>query len=180
MDAMEQHPPHQAYDPTPSKGDVSVSCSPAASPTSKEGYANQPQEPNDSLPLGQATHRKRWEGTLSSLRWWLPEILAALCAVTAFAAIVGVARHYRGHSIQGVGLPSGLTLNGLIALLSTTARAAILIPVASALSQEVWLWLSRERRQVARHAKIRDLQVSDEASRGAWGSLLFLRHFRRR
>ena len=44
--------------------------------------------------------------------------------------------------MQDVGLPSGLTLNGLIALLSTIARVALMVPVASVLSQEVWLWLS--------------------------------------
>ena len=67
----------------------------------------------------------------TSLLWWWPELLAALCAVAAFAGIVGVAKHFRGHSIQETGLPSGLTLNGLIALLSTVARAALLIRLSS-------------------------------------------------
>lgn len=120
------------------------------------------------------------KGYFTSLRWWWPEILAALCAIAALAGIIWVARSYRGRSIEAVGLPSGLSINGLIALLATVTRAALLIPVASALSQEVWLWLSVARHRSTRWGELRDFEISDEASRGAWGSLLLLRHFRRR
>ena len=83
--------------------------------------------------------------------------------------------------MQDVGLPSGLTLNGLIALLSTIARVALMVPVASVLSQEVWLWLSEAQAIPTSHrAQLQDLEYSDAASRGAVGSLLILRHVRRR
>ena len=95
---------------------------------------------------------------IPSLLWWWPEFLAASFSVISLCSILAIASHYGGHKIQHAGLPKGLTLNGLIALLSTVARAALLIPIASALSQEAWLWLSRG-------GQLRDLKVSDDASR---------------
>ena len=83
-----------------------------------------------------------------------------IVSIASFAGIVAIAQHYRGHGVQEVGLPSGLTLNGLIALLSTIAQAAMLFPVASSISQEAWLWFSKDGR-----ARVRDLKVSDDASR---------------
>lgn len=176
---MEQISPQNPYNSAQPKNNVAVSYTPV-SPISQGGYAP-PQHNINAPPLsGQPAAGPPKKGLSTSLRWWWPEILASVCAVTAFAAIAGVAGHFRGHSIQDGGLPSGLTLNGLIALLSTIARAALLIPVASGLSQEVWLWLSEARKQPGGNGELRDLEISDEASRGAWGSLLLLRHFRRR
>ena len=129
---------------------------------------------------GQPKSRIPREGLSATLLWWWPELLTELFAISAFVAIVAVAVHFRGHSIRTVGLPSGLTLNGLIALLSTFSRAALLVPIASALSQEVWLWLFEARKRPMRRGELRDLEISDRASRGAWGSLLLLRHIRRR
>lgn len=49
-----------------------------------------------------------------------------------------------------------------------------MVPVGSAMSQEVWLWFSNTWRISACYARLRELELSDVASRGAWGSLLFL------
>ena len=123
-------------------------------------YQYTPQQGGYFPPNGQQSARPERKGFFSSLLWWWPECLAAIVSIISFAGIVAIAQHYRGIGIQQVGLPSGLTLNGLIALLSTIARAALLIPVASALSQEAWLWLAKGQR-----AQLRDLKVSDDASR---------------
>lgn len=74
---------------------------------------------------------------LRSLRWWLVEIFASLISVASFIATVSVVKHYQGQGVQEVNLPSSLNLNGLIALLSTVNRVALMVPVASVLSQEV-------------------------------------------
>lgn len=105
--------------------------------------------PNDGAKYGVSVYtnelavegRSRPLSLLRSLRWWLIEILASLVSVAAFVAIVFVVRHYQGRGVEEVNLPSSLTLNGLIALLSTVNRVALMVPVASALSQEVWTWL---------------------------------------
>ena len=154
----------------------------AYNPIAPQGWTGAPDsaktEPvvqyTEQSPQQQATHDSI--GFFSSFLWWWPELLAAAVAIISLLAIAFVARHYRGQGIQTVDLPSGLGLNGLIALLSTIARAALLIPVAATLSQEAWLWFSDLRR---RSAQLQDLTVSDDASRGAWGSVLLFGHFRR-
>lgn len=105
--------------------------------------------------------------------------MATLVSIASFVAIVVVARKYRGQGLQDVHLPSQLSLNGLIALLSTVCRIALMIPVESAISQEVWTWLYGTRVGNNRR-QLRDLEISDEASRGAWGSFRFLLQARRK
>lgn len=144
--------------------------------------------PNDGAKYGVSVYtnelavegRSRPLSLLRSFRWWLIEILASLVSVAAFAAIVFVVRHYQGRGVQEVNLPSSLTLNGLIALLSTVNRVALMVPVASALSQEVWTWLCESGGGPRRRRQLRDLELSDAASRGAWGSFKFLFQTRRR
>jgi len=178
---MEQASSHISHYLAQPKSTVFFNYAPVAqSPIPQHGYAPPPRVANTQTLPGRPADTSPRKSVITSLRWWWPEVLAALCALSALAAIVGVAQHYRGHSIEAAGVPSGLRLNGLIALLSTITRAALLIPVASALSQDVWLWLSEGSRGSAGRGELRDLEISDDASRGAWGSLLLLRHFRRR
>ena len=68
----------------------------------------------------------RWLGQVASaLQWWLTEILASALSIISFALIIAIARHYRGHAIDDVRLPPGLTINGLITLLSTIASLTV-------------------------------------------------------
>ena len=110
----------------------------------------------------------------SELRWWLPEILASVLSLVSFASLVVLVWHYQDRSLDDLRLPGSLTLNGLVSIIATINRAALMIPVGSIMSQEVWLWLSKRRGRLA------DLELSDAASRGAWGSAQFLLHARKR
>jgi hypothetical protein len=49
-----------------------------------------------------------------------------------------------------------------------------MVPVGSAMSQEVWLWFSSVAHKDTCPSRFLDLNISDAASRGAWGSLVFL------
>ncbi|KAK4973205.1 hypothetical protein LTR28_011805 [Elasticomyces elasticus] len=63
---------------------------------------------------------------------------------------------------------SRLTLNGVIALLATITKAALMVPVAEAISQRKWLWFLPKGQQGGQ--KVRDLQdfeAFDNASRGS-------------
>ena len=122
----------------------------------------------------------RPRGTHTGLRWWLPEIFASLVSVSSFVALVAVVRHNQGRGLQDVDLPPSLTLPGLIALLSTLIRATFMVPIGSALSQEGWLWLSETKRTGKGGAQLSDLELSDAASRSAWGSFVFLLQIKKR
>ncbi len=94
--------------------------------------------------------------------------------IVCFFTLNGLFRFPRVHSLNQIDLPRSIGLNGLVALLSTVNRVALMVPVGSAMSQEVWLWFSSTRRRPVCRARLRDLESSDAASRGAWGSLLLL------
>ena len=111
---------------------------------------------------------------LSCLRWWIPELFASLLSMCTFVSLAILLRIYDGRALNQIDLPSSLTLNGLIAFLSTVNRVALMVPVGSAVSQEVWLWFSNPRSKTSRRVRLWDLELSSAASRGAWGSLIFL------
>ena len=107
-------------------------------------------------------------------RWWLPEILSSLISVATLIALIIVLRTYNGRGLDDLKLPSWLTINGLIALIATLNRVALVGPVEAAMSQEVWLWFSSTKEHSQARSRLQDLEVSDNASRGAWGSFMFL------
>lgn len=116
----------------------------------------------------------------SFLRWWFPEILASIISIASLLATVIVLRHYDGLGLNDLNLPNSLTLNGIIAAIATLNRVALMVPVGSAMSQEVWLWFSSVAHKDTCRSRFLDLNLSDAASRGAWGSLVFLFVARRR
>lgn len=65
-----------------------------------------------------------------------------------------------------------ISLNAMIAIITTAARASLLIPVASCISQWKWVHFKTNTRQ------LREMDVYDEASRGSLGSLKFLLRIR--
>ena len=115
-----------------------------------------------------------------SIRWWLVEILASIVSVAALITIIIIVIYYRGRGLEDIRLPSQLNLNSLVALLSTICRVALMIPVASVISQEVWTWLYESHEDSINHRQLQDLELSDEASRSAWGSFKFLLQTRRK
>ena len=109
---------------------------------------------------------------ISVLRWWIPEIIASIISVGSLIGIAFFLRAYDGVGIDDIKLPYSLSINGVVALLATVNRVALMIPIGSGLSQEIWLWFSTtDRGGKTRGRRLRDLSRSDDASRGAWGSL---------
>lgn len=62
----------------------------------------------------------------------------------------------------------GLTLNSVISILATFAKASLVLPVAEALGQLKWFWFRRSR-------TLDDFAAFDEAVRGPYGSAFLLR-----
>lgn len=110
----------------------------------------------------------------SLFQWWLPEIVASALSVASLLSMVILLRKYKGRGIDHLDLPSWLTLNGIIALLSTLNRVCLMLPVGAAMSQEAWLWFSTPGQTERCNSRLRDLELTDAASRGAWGSLVLL------
>jgi hypothetical protein len=103
--------------------------------------------------------------------WWLFEILAAIVSIAAMGSLLGLLSSYNNTVVQHMSY--GITLNGLVAVLSTISRTSLMIPVASCLSQGKWLYFS-QKKETLTGRRLKDLETFDNASRGSWGSLELL------
>ncbi|EQB54321.1 hypothetical protein CGLO_05859 [Colletotrichum gloeosporioides Cg-14] len=106
---------------------------------------------------------KSWGTTL--LAWW-QEVLLCFASVALVTTLASVLLQSDNQGLPQ--WPLGLTLNTVVALLSSLARSAFLIPVAESISQLKWLWYRKER-------SLNDFQDFDKASRGAWGAIQLLK-----
>lgn len=97
---------------------------------------------------------------------WVCETIAMIFSLGCIVAIAFTVGNYDGDPIPS--LPSGVTLNALISILSTAARAALFFVVSSSMRQLKWCWLVRRGR------RLQDVQVMDEASRGPLGAIKVL------
>ncbi|EUC46608.1 hypothetical protein COCMIDRAFT_35835 [Bipolaris oryzae ATCC 44560] len=108
------------------------------------------------------------------LRDWYWEFIAAIFSTACVIAVIVVLRKYEGKSLSSWRFYHDITLNTLVALLSTLSRTALIVPVASCISQLKWIHL------VSSPRPLHEYQILDEASRGPWGSLtlIFALHFK--
>jgi hypothetical protein len=94
------------------------------------------------------------------------EMIAMIFSIGCTVAIAFTIGNYNGGPIPS--LPSSVTLNALISILSTAARAALVFVLSSTIGQLKWCWLVR------RDTRLQDLQVMDEASRGPLSAIKVL------
>lgn len=113
------------------------------------------------------------------LFWWIPELVATVLSLVAFACTCIFLRICDGQVASAVHLPSPLTLNGLLALLSTINKACLMTPVASATMQEMWLYFAHEAGSQACQSQLQDVGLYANAASGALGSLRFILRIRR-
>ena len=69
-----------------------------------------------------------------------------------------------------------MQLNGILSILSTVAKASMLLAVSASISQFKWLRF----RNSGKARSLQDIQVYDNASRGPWGALEMLFYSRGR
>lgn len=103
-------------------------------------------------------------------RWRIYEVIALVSSIGCFAALVAVLGVSNGKQ-QSLWLFGHLTLNGLVALLSTLMRAAMMASVASALAQLKWNLFLSPSIDHPRSRRLEDFSIFDQASRGVWGSI---------
>jgi hypothetical protein len=106
----------------------------------------------------------------ASLFWeWWWEIGAALLSVISMSLIATLLFYINDTPLKNWILP--IQPNSLLAALTTIAKTALLVPVASCIGQLKW-------RHFAQHPRpLNQLQILDDASRGPWGSLILIYHF---
>ena len=100
---------------------------------------------------------------LPLLKSWWSEILCCLISIACLVALGLVLRAYDGQLLPA--WSGGITLNTVVALLSTVCRTMFVLAASQALSQAKWNWFKLSPRPLT------DLCAFDDASRGPWGSL---------
>ncbi|KAK5467759.1 hypothetical protein LTS15_000732 [Exophiala xenobiotica] len=96
---------------------------------------------------------------------WVPEVLSICFSTACFVTIFAVLAVYDGKQVPS--LPHAITLNTVVAILSTASRSSLILVVGSCISQLKWSWFSRQRR-------LTDIQTFDDASRGPLGCAALL------
>lgn len=126
---------------------------------------------NGSKPVDEKVHNSR-KPIVSFPRAgsWTFEIASLALAVGAVVSIIAILAHFDGKPLPS--FPSTITLNAVIAVLTTVANASLAVPLSSGLGQLKW------ERVKAGYSPLRDMEYIDEASRGALGALNLLRRFR--
>ena len=108
--------------------------------------------------------------------WWTWELLASALSIIATVALIAVLRQADGNAQQSWMIGNTeLTLNTIVAGISTVIRAALLVAVAGALNQSLWNRFSSPRKGGSRPARpLKDLDIFGGAASDSWGSLRLL------
>ncbi|KAI1749371.1 hypothetical protein F4782DRAFT_542235 [Xylaria castorea] len=104
----------------------------------------------------------------SSSWWWWWEILAMILSLASMGLLAFLLSKINGIPLAAWDLP--IVPQSLIAILTTAGKTALLVPVASCISQLKWHHFAEKPR------KLISFQLFDDASRGPWGSTLLVWH----
>ncbi|KAI9157919.1 hypothetical protein HJFPF1_05904 [Paramyrothecium foliicola] len=135
------HPPDQLLPGKPMPTSAPVSCSLSTTKDHTNTIRSMPR-------------------VLASWTWGF-EVLSLVFGAACVAAMIVILGYMDGRALRAWRMP--IEPNSLVAVFTTLAKTALMIPVASAISQMKWLWFERPRR-------LADLAAFDAASRGPWGA----------
>lgn len=158
---------HPTIEFTPSPSRLQPGIEESGGPPSGNGSARESQEGHFSekrqvlaRSKGKATTRRT-----SALRHWIPEIVSFWISLSALVAIVAVVRTRHGKPLPEWRSP--FTINFLVSVFTSILKAALMMPIAEALSELKWVWFADSR-------PLSNMDDFDSASRGPRGSLRFL------
>ncbi|KAI0444190.1 hypothetical protein F4803DRAFT_512327 [Xylaria telfairii] len=97
---------------------------------------------------------------------WVAEVFGCVVANASLAAIVIILLANQGKYLPR--WPLGITLNALVSIIVVLLKGAVSLVLANGISQLKWQWFSQQPRPLI------DMEQFDSASRGPWGSFLFL------
>jgi hypothetical protein len=101
--------------------------------------------------------------------WWIFESLALFVSFLSFFAMFTVLVKFNNRPLHE--WHSTVTLNAIVSLSSLVSKSALILPLASGLSQLKWKWY--------RHGsgrRLMDFEYFDAASRGPWGAFILMLH----
>lgn len=106
--------------------------------------------------------------------WWLWEILSTVTGLGAIVGICVILKQHDGEPVPSWGqfFNTNVTLNSVLSILATLARASLIMPVLACMSQLKWMHYAKNTRPLGH------LEVFDDASRGALGAAYFLWRFK--
>ncbi|KAI0814286.1 hypothetical protein GGR55DRAFT_701954 [Xylaria sp. FL0064] len=112
---------------------------------------------------------RRWTSNCGKL-WantWLWEMSSISLSGVCIILIVAILLLYDQRPVPE--FTYGITLNAVLSTLTTFSKSFLLVAISGAISQLKWRWF-----QSTEGRGINDIQLFDDASRGPWGSLVFL------
>ncbi|KAF9878741.1 hypothetical protein CkaCkLH20_03641 [Colletotrichum karsti] len=137
--------------------------SPPHSPSTSNQH--QPDNDRDSQASATAPIGKNIEVTHF---WWYWDFAGATVAVICMVLVAVTLSKADGIPLET--WPLRISPNTIVAVLTTIARTALLVPLGSSISQLKW------RHLILKARPLEHLQIFDGASRGPWGSTLMIQH----
>ncbi|KAI1464197.1 uncharacterized protein F4812DRAFT_468128 [Daldinia caldariorum] len=122
---------------------------------------NNPEQSNDT------TRGFPW---LWVFRVWKFQLSASLLCSASLAGLAIMAATFSDRPLADWPL-SFISINGVVAILTVLLKDPLMVLIADSISQAKWPWFSREG-QAGR--PLVDLELIDNASRGPWGSFVWL------
>lgn len=113
----------------------------------------------------------------STLGWWTDEYWNCAMCIAAAAALIWLLWNYQGKAEPE--WAGTMELETVVIFVMTVYRIALGGIVETCVSQGAWIWVSGFRRGRV-EARLEDFKMFDEATRGLWGSILLIWHFRGR
>ncbi|KAI1807003.1 hypothetical protein F4811DRAFT_62589 [Daldinia bambusicola] len=123
---------------------------------------NNPEQPN-------ITHGSRFSW-LWVFRVWKFQLFASLLCLASLAGLAIMAANFSDRPLSDWSL-TFISINGVVAILTVLLKGPLMVLIADSISQAKWPWFSREG-QAGR--PLVDLELIDNASRGPWGSFIWL------
>lgn len=104
------------------------------------------------------------------LRWWKWEALGYVVTVASLVALIVGLREMDGEEERTWGF---LTLNTVVAILTTIMSSSLMAVVSGSMSQSLWNWFAESPTgdKLNRQRSLKDLELFDNASRGPFGGL---------
>jgi hypothetical protein len=130
-------------------------------PTTATTVASSPQEPKRSA-------YRTWQDVAN--RWWLYEVIGLIISTIALGGLVAILATFNGKPRPQ--WPSKISVNALVSVMATVLQGCLMLPITESISELKWHWYKAPR-------PLADLETFDAASRGPWGSFLFMCSLRR-